>query len=62
MPAVPDVPWLSVTPSSGTLAPGGTQNIAVTVNTTGLTPGVYLAILFVQSNSGASRRSGSRSA
>jgi subtilisin family serine protease len=52
VPAFSDVPWLSENPSSGTLAPGGTQTIDVTVNTAGMTPGVYNAILFIQSNSG----------
>ena len=52
VPAFADVPWLSEDPSSGTLAPDGTQDIAVTVNTAGMSPGVYNAILFIQSNSG----------
>jgi subtilisin family serine protease len=47
-----DVPWLSESPTSGTLAPGGTQNIAVTVNTAGMAPGVYAARLTILSNSG----------
>lgn len=52
VPAFTDVPWLSETPDSGTLAQGGTQTIDVTVDTTGMSPGVYNATLFVQSNSG----------
>ena len=52
VPAFTDVPWLSENPSSGTLAAGGTQNIAVRVDTTGLAPGVYNASLFLNSNSG----------
>jgi subtilisin family serine protease len=52
VPAFSDVPWLSESPDHGTLAPNGTQPIDVTVNTTGMTPGVYNAILFIQSNSG----------
>jgi subtilisin family serine protease len=52
VPSFSDVPWLSVTPASGTVAVGRTQNLDVTINTTGLTPGVYLAQLFVRSNSG----------
>jgi len=52
VPAFVDVPWLSENPSSGTLAPGGTQNIEVTVNTAGLAPGVYNARIFIQTNSG----------
>jgi subtilisin family serine protease len=52
VPAFSDVPWLSESPVSGTLAPGGTQNIAVTVNTAGMSPGVYNALLFIVTNSG----------
>jgi subtilisin family serine protease len=46
-----DVPWLSETPTSGTLAPGETESIQVTVDTTGLAPGVYDARLTILSNS-----------
>jgi hypothetical protein len=52
VPAFSDVPWLSEDPTSGTVAPGGMQEIAVTVDTTGLEPGVYQATLFIQTNSG----------
>jgi subtilisin family serine protease len=52
VPAFTDVPWLSEDPTSGTVAPGGTQEIAVTVDTTGLEPGVYRATIFVLTNSG----------
>ena len=52
VPAFTNVPWLSEDPESGTLAPGGTQTIDVTVDTAGMSPGVYNATLFVQSNSG----------
>jgi subtilisin family serine protease len=52
VPAFVDVPWLSEQPSSGTLAPGATQQIQVRVDTTGLAPGVYNATLFIQTNSG----------
>jgi len=45
-----DVPWLAESPASGTLAPGGSQVVNVTVDTTGLAPGVYAANLFVLSN------------
>jgi hypothetical protein len=56
VPAFSDVSWLSVTPTSGTLAAGQTAALTVTVDTTGLTPGVYLASLFVRSNSGREDR------
>ncbi len=52
VPAFQDVPWISESPASGTLAAGASQNIAVMVNTAGLSPGVYNATLFIQSNSG----------
>ena len=55
VPAFQDVPWLSETPTSGTLPfdpAHNVQPIQVTVDATGLTTGVYSATLFVQSNSG----------
>jgi hypothetical protein len=47
-----DVPWLSEDPTSGTLAPGAHQDVQVTVDTTGLAPGVYDARLTFRTNSG----------
>jgi subtilisin family serine protease len=47
---VVDVPWLSENPSSGTLAPGASQDITVTVDTTGLAPGFYRARIIIRSN------------
>ena len=44
--------WLAVTPTSGTLAPSASQNLTVSLNATGLQPGVYNATLTVESNSG----------
>jgi subtilisin family serine protease len=52
VPAFQDVPWLSENPASGTLPPGQEQEIQVTVDTTGLAPGVYNAQIFIQTNSG----------
>jgi hypothetical protein len=52
VPSFTDVPWLSEDPTSGTIDPGSAQQVAVTVDTTGLAPGVYMATLFVDSNSG----------
>lgn len=52
VPSYNDVPWLVASPAGGTLAEGGTQNIQVTVNTTGMEAGIYNAVLVVQSNSG----------
>jgi subtilisin family serine protease len=47
-----DVPWLSEDPVAGELNPGISTSIQVTVNSTGLAPGVYDAVLVVQTNSG----------
>jgi N-acetylneuraminic acid mutarotase len=48
-----DVPWLSESPTSGTVAVGGHQTVQVTVDTHGLIPGnVYQAILTFRTNSG----------
>jgi hypothetical protein len=47
-----DIPWLAESPTSGTLATGRSQAVNVTVDTTGLAPGVYRATLFILSNSG----------
>ncbi len=52
VPESSDVPWLSVAPASGTIAPGGSKELTVTVDTTGLAAGVYRANLLVQTNSG----------
>ena len=52
VPSFTDVPWLSEGPTGGTLAPGASQAIQVSVNTTGLAPGVYAATLFLVTNSG----------
>ena len=48
VPAFNDVPWLTPTPTSGSVAKGGSTNIQVKVDTTGLAAGVYLAALYVQ--------------
>jgi hypothetical protein len=47
VPAFNDVPWLSESPTSGTVAAGKSQKITVTINTAGLAPGLYLASLYV---------------
>ena len=49
---VTDVPWLSEDPTSGTLAAGASQDIHVTVDTHGLTPGVYHGRVTIKTNSG----------
>jgi len=48
VPAFSDVPWLTATPASGAVAPGKSAELAVTVDTTGLADGIYLASLYVQ--------------
>jgi hypothetical protein len=53
---VTDIPWLSEDPSSGTLAPGGSQEITVTVDMTGLEPGFYRARIVISSNDPRNRR------
>jgi hypothetical protein len=52
VPIFTDVPWLSASPDSGTLAVGGVQRISVTVDASALEPGTYQATLYFQSNSG----------
>lgn len=51
-PNVTDVPWLTVEPTSGTLRPGRSATLQVTVDTTGLEPGVYGANILVRTNAG----------
>ncbi|MCW6005300.1 hypothetical protein K1W54_12000 [Micromonospora sp. CPCC 205371] len=50
VPSSSDAPWLSVTPASGLLAPGGTQRLTVRVDATALAPGRYRATLYLLSN------------
>lgn len=52
VPNVSDVPWLSVTPTSGRVGIDRTTTLDVTVDTTGLEPGVYAATILVQTNAG----------
>lgn len=56
VPAFSDVPWLSVIPVSGSIAPGESHELAVTVDTAGLVPGAYLASLFVLNDAGLGER------
>ena len=51
VPAFNDVPWLSVAPLRGTVNPGASTQLQVTVDTKGLAAGTYLASIFVISNS-----------
>jgi clostripain len=46
----PDCSWLSESPTSGTVAAGGSDPITVTIDTTGLSQGTYNAEIIVASN------------
>jgi hypothetical protein len=50
LPNFSDVPWLSVAPIDGTVAVDGSQALTVSVDSTGMAPGVYHAIVVVQTN------------
>ncbi len=50
LPLFSDVPWLSVNPETGTVAPGDSTAVDVHVDATGLEPGAYRAVLVVQTN------------
>lgn len=45
-----DIPWITASPLSGTLAPGASQSIRVTVDTRGLRPGLYRSRLQLRTN------------
>jgi hypothetical protein len=45
-----DIPWVSVSPTTGTTPPGGTDTLDVAFDSTGLTPGTYEGNLCVLSN------------
>lgn len=45
-----DVPWLSVDPTSGTVAGGDSLDLAVTLDSTGLAVGAYEALICLSSN------------
>jgi subtilisin family serine protease len=45
-----DIPWLSIDPEGGTVEPGGSTDVALTFNSTGLAPGTYSALLKVEFN------------
>ena len=45
-----DAPWLTESPTSGTVPAGESQAITVSVDTTGLEPGVYRAGIRIQTN------------
>ena len=45
-----DVPWLSEAPDGGAIAPDGSIDIAVSIDATGLEPGVHRASIIVKTN------------
>jgi len=45
-----DCPWLDESPKSGSVEPGGSHNVTVTINTTGLAVSDYGAEIIVSSN------------
>lgn len=45
-----NIPWLAMSPPAGTVDPGDTADIDVTLDATGLDPGVYRAMICVNSN------------
>jgi hypothetical protein len=51
-----DVPWLSADQDSGTLAPNGSTQVRITLDSTGLSPGTLAATLCVDSNDPAKPR------
>ena len=50
LPTFSDVPWLTVSPTEATIAPDGSLDFEVTVDSTGLEPGVYRAIVVILTN------------
>ncbi|HUD41985.1 MAG TPA: DUF1566 domain-containing protein [Dokdonella sp.] len=46
------VPWLTITPAAGTVDAGTEREIAIGINSTGLEPGDYRALLCVHSDDG----------
>ena len=50
LPEFSDVPWLSVTPTSGTVAPDASTHLKLTVNAKGVEPGVHRGIVVIRTN------------
>ncbi len=52
VPSFGKIPWLNEAPTKGTLAPGAEQPIQISLDTTGLQPGVYTGSLFFLTTAG----------
>ncbi len=50
LPSFSDVPWLTIAPATGSVAPNASATVDVHVDTAGLATGVYRAIALVQTN------------
>jgi hypothetical protein len=50
LPDFSDATWLTVTPTDGSLAPDASTALDVAVDSTGLAPGVYRAIVVIETN------------
>jgi hypothetical protein len=50
LPTFSDVPWLTVTPTEATIAPDESIDVEITVDSTGLEPGVYRALVVILTN------------
>ena len=46
----PDVPWVTASPASGTIAPASTKPIELSFDSTGLAPGRYVTTFMIVSN------------
>jgi subtilisin family serine protease len=50
LPNFSDASWLTIAPSDGTVAPDGSVDLDITVNSAGLAAGVYRALIVIQTN------------
>jgi subtilisin family serine protease len=50
LPVFSDVPWLTESPTEGTVDPDGSATVDVTADATGLEPGVYSALVVIGTN------------
>jgi hypothetical protein len=50
LPTFSDVPWLTVSPTEATIAPDASIDIHISVDSTGLEPGVYRALVVILTN------------